>query len=56
MENLKHRGYALPQRCALCGCNNEDTAHLFFLCPFAKGGDILSTLQSLDKVYPESVF
>lgn len=34
MENLKKRGFALTERCPLCGCDNENAQHIFVQCGY----------------------
>jgi len=33
-ENLTSRGCHMPSMCSLCHENEENTFHLFFLCPY----------------------
>ena len=36
-EQLQHRGFQGPSRCALCGLSAEDIQHLFLDCSFSMG-------------------
>lgn len=35
-DNLKKRGFVLPNRCYLCKNNEESIKHLFLECPFSQ--------------------
>ena len=35
-DNLRRKGWALPSRCPLCCCAEENVEHLFLCCDFTK--------------------
>ncbi|CAN1832347.1 Putative ribonuclease H protein At1g65750 [Linum perenne] len=35
IDNLKRRGFQMPNRCSLCFCEEESVNHIFILCPFS---------------------
>ncbi|KAL4184979.1 hypothetical protein AMTRI_Chr10g228290 [Amborella trichopoda] len=56
MDNLQKRGLPIPNRCALCECEEESNLHLFLLCGFSSDlWDRVLQLFGIHWVTPPSV-
>ena len=53
---LQRRGWQFPNRCFLCGCEEETINHILIHCTVAKGlWDIILALCGVQWVFPKSV-
>ncbi|RVX11715.1 putative ribonuclease H protein [Vitis vinifera] len=56
LDRLQRRGWHLPNRCFLCGCEEETINHMLIHCTVAKGlWDIILALCGVQWVFPNSV-
>ncbi|RVW16678.1 LINE-1 reverse transcriptase-like [Vitis vinifera] len=56
LDRLQRRGWHLPNRCFLCGCEEETINHILIHCTVAKGlWDIILALCGVQWVFPNSV-
>ncbi|CAN1285963.1 hypothetical protein LINPERPRIM_LOCUS19166, partial [Linum perenne] len=55
IDNLQRKGFALANRCVLCGSNAESVDHLFFSCVFASEvWTLISSKLSIHGPHPSS--
>ena len=56
LDRLQRRGWHLPNRCFLCGCEEETINHILIHCIVAKGlWNIILALCGVQWVFPNSV-
>ncbi|RVW26983.1 hypothetical protein CK203_105626 [Vitis vinifera] len=56
LDGLQRRGWQFPNRCFLCGCEEEMINHILIHCTVAKGlWDIILALCGVQWVFPKSV-
>ncbi|RVW68652.1 Flowering time control protein FY [Vitis vinifera] len=56
LDRLQRRGWHLPNRCFLCGCEEETINHMLIHCTVAKGlWDTILALCGVQWVFPNSV-
>ena len=56
LDRLQRRGWHLPNRCFLCGCEEETINHILIHCTVAKGlWNIILALCGVQWVFPNSV-
>ena len=56
LDMLQRRGWHLPNRCFLCGCEEETINHILIHCTVAKGlWNIILALCGVQWVFPNSV-
>ena len=56
LDRLQRRGWHLPNRCFLCGCEEETSNHILIHCTVAKSlWDIILALCGVQWVFPNSV-
>ncbi|XP_059591088.1 putative ribonuclease H protein At1g65750 isoform X2 [Vitis vinifera] len=56
LDRLQRRGWQLPNRCFLCGCEEETINHILIHCTVAKGlWNIILALCGVQWVFPNSV-
>ncbi|RVX16590.1 hypothetical protein CK203_006183 [Vitis vinifera] len=56
LDRLQRRGWQFPNRCFLCGCEEETINHILIHCTVVKGlWDIILVLCGVQWVFPESV-
>ena len=56
LDRLQRRGWHLPNRCFLCGCEEETINHILIHCTMAKGlWNIILALCGVQWVFPNSV-
>ena len=56
LDRLQRRGWQLPNRCILCGCEEETINHILIHCTVEKGlWNIILALCGVQWVFPNSV-
>ena len=56
LDRLQRRGWQLPNRCFLCGCEEEMINHILIHCTVVRGlWDIILVLCGVQWVFSESV-